>query len=524
MAFDLAALQRHQALMVDLQLLQAEKAAIEQSVGLDSAADELVDVARRAAAAKRASKADRFKGPRPAPTRRSVRVQEVAPGAGSSSSSSSSAAASSSSSSLAALAAPATWASLSPAVRARELRRRALPKLPGVAKVFRCVPGWWLRERLLWVWHALVSHIAPRSLTQHLPPHVNTHASPPRASTRRSFSAILEPPVGTCHWCRQKTGEWGAPCCIDGCGAFFCGECLRSRHREDVLVAHAVITGADPSVVRAVGAPNMAWVCPICRGCCNCSGPCMREANRSPSRQVSLTAYERGVTPNTLLRTTARWALPCDAPDWTAGGEGQPWLWQWTPAQAAAALRRVNPGLGAGAAAQARGAALVASAKAAHARLPARITARLPRYVSLDLTPAEAAKRFGAYLAELGWEEQDDADEGEGGDDGEGDGGKQGASRGVKRSAAAAAAAPSSSSAAASEGAGATKKARRGGEEAASSPAAPKANPMTPPRAPAAAAAAAASASAAAAAPASALASSSLHFFAAGYLSDLSDA
>jgi hypothetical protein len=156
MAFDPAALQRHQALMADLQLLHAEKAAIEQSVGLDAAADDLADVARRAAAAKRAAKTDRFKGPRPAPTRRSERA--LSGGGGSSAAATSS----SSSSSVAALAAPATWASLSPAVRARELRRRALPKLPGVAKVYRCVPG---ELRVLGTRPAAKLHLSCRART-----------------------------------------------------------------------------------------------------------------------------------------------------------------------------------------------------------------------------------------------------------------------------------------------------------------------------------------------------------------------
>ncbi|XP_010154001.1 PREDICTED: cell division cycle-associated 7-like protein, partial [Eurypyga helias] len=62
----------------------------------------------------------------------------------------------------------------------------------------------------------------------------------------------------TCHQCRQKTIDTKTVCRNQSCGGVrgqFCGPCLRNRYGEDVKSALL-----DP-----------AWVCPPCRGVCNCS-------------------------------------------------------------------------------------------------------------------------------------------------------------------------------------------------------------------------------------------------------------
>ncbi|KAM9216462.1 cell division cycle-associated 7-like protein isoform 2-T2 [Dugong dugon] len=62
----------------------------------------------------------------------------------------------------------------------------------------------------------------------------------------------------TCHQCRQKTTDTKTVCRNQGCGGVrgqFCGPCLRNRYGEDVRSALL-----DPD-----------WMCPPCRGICNCS-------------------------------------------------------------------------------------------------------------------------------------------------------------------------------------------------------------------------------------------------------------
>ncbi|XP_043920634.1 cell division cycle-associated 7-like protein [Protopterus annectens] len=62
----------------------------------------------------------------------------------------------------------------------------------------------------------------------------------------------------TCHQCRQKTTDTKTVCRNPGCGGVrgqFCGPCLRNRYGEDVRTALL-----DPN-----------WICPPCRGVCNCS-------------------------------------------------------------------------------------------------------------------------------------------------------------------------------------------------------------------------------------------------------------
>uniref|UniRef100_A0A8C6RCW6 Cell division cycle associated 7 like n=1 Tax=Nannospalax galili TaxID=1026970 RepID=A0A8C6RCW6_NANGA len=62
----------------------------------------------------------------------------------------------------------------------------------------------------------------------------------------------------TCHQCRQKTIDTKTVCRNQSCGGVrgqFCGPCLRNRYGEDVRTALL-----DPD-----------WMCPPCRGICNCS-------------------------------------------------------------------------------------------------------------------------------------------------------------------------------------------------------------------------------------------------------------
>ncbi|KAJ4762400.1 Zinc-finger domain of monoamine-oxidase A repressor R1 [Rhynchospora pubera] len=60
----------------------------------------------------------------------------------------------------------------------------------------------------------------------------------------------------TCHQCRQKTMGYRTSCCkcqlVQG---QFCGDCLYMRYGENVLEA----------------IKNPDWICPACRGICNCS-------------------------------------------------------------------------------------------------------------------------------------------------------------------------------------------------------------------------------------------------------------
>ncbi|XP_052197941.1 uncharacterized protein LOC127804891 [Diospyros lotus] len=68
---------------------------------------------------------------------------------------------------------------------------------------------------------------------------------------------IYDPVQGkTCHQCRQKT--LGHRTCCSKCDMVqgqFCGDCLYMRYGEHVLEAKQ----------------NPNWICPVCRGICNCS-------------------------------------------------------------------------------------------------------------------------------------------------------------------------------------------------------------------------------------------------------------
>ncbi|CAH9096416.1 unnamed protein product [Cuscuta epithymum] len=68
---------------------------------------------------------------------------------------------------------------------------------------------------------------------------------------------IYDPTEGkTCHQCRQKTLGLRTNC--SKCKMLhgqFCGDCLYMRYGEHVLEANE----------------NVNWICPVCRGICNCS-------------------------------------------------------------------------------------------------------------------------------------------------------------------------------------------------------------------------------------------------------------
>ncbi|CAF1860967.1 hypothetical protein HID58_062118 [Brassica napus] len=68
---------------------------------------------------------------------------------------------------------------------------------------------------------------------------------------------IYDPFKGkTCHQCRQKTLGHRTQCSVcDLVQGQFCGDCLLMRYGEHVLEA----------------LDNPEWVCPVCRGICNCS-------------------------------------------------------------------------------------------------------------------------------------------------------------------------------------------------------------------------------------------------------------
>ncbi|KAJ2547046.1 hypothetical protein EV175_005373 [Coemansia sp. RSA 1933] len=73
----------------------------------------------------------------------------------------------------------------------------------------------------------------------------------------------------TCHQCRQKTMDPKIGCCSSTCNIMFDYRCLLVRYNEDAeTIEHA------------------GWMCPKCRGTCNCSF-CMKRRGRMPTGQLS---------------------------------------------------------------------------------------------------------------------------------------------------------------------------------------------------------------------------------------------
>ncbi|XP_009796411.1 uncharacterized protein LOC107769063 [Nicotiana tabacum] len=82
---------------------------------------------------------------------------------------------------------------------------------------------------------------------------------------------IYDPDNGkSCHQCRQKTLGQHTECSkcklVQG---QFCGDCLCMRYGENVIEANE----------------NPNWICPVCRGICNCSR-CRREKGYAPTGAI----------------------------------------------------------------------------------------------------------------------------------------------------------------------------------------------------------------------------------------------
>ncbi|KAK7496324.1 hypothetical protein BaRGS_00012489 [Batillaria attramentaria] len=84
----------------------------------------------------------------------------------------------------------------------------------------------------------------------------------------------------TCHQCRQKTSDMKTICRNSECGGVrgqFCGPCLRNRYGEDARAALK-----DPE-----------WICPPCRGICNCSF-CRKRGGKASTGILIHLAREQG--------------------------------------------------------------------------------------------------------------------------------------------------------------------------------------------------------------------------------------
>ena len=84
----------------------------------------------------------------------------------------------------------------------------------------------------------------------------------------------------TCHQCRQKTKDTKTICHNKNCRGVrgqFCGPCLQNRYGEDIRKALV----------------DRAWVCPPCRGICNCSF-CLPKRGKPPTGILIHTAREAG--------------------------------------------------------------------------------------------------------------------------------------------------------------------------------------------------------------------------------------
>ncbi|WOK97715.1 hypothetical protein Cni_G06423 [Canna indica] len=85
----------------------------------------------------------------------------------------------------------------------------------------------------------------------------------------------------TCHQCRQKTTDFSAPCTQirrnKPCPIKFCRKCLLNRYGEKAEVV-ALLEN---------------WICPKCRGVCNCS-LCMKKKGQQPTGILIHTAKATG--------------------------------------------------------------------------------------------------------------------------------------------------------------------------------------------------------------------------------------
>lgn len=87
--------------------------------------------------------------------------------------------------------------------------------------------------------------------------------------------------IGTsCHQCRQKTLDQKTRCRNKNCRGVrgqFCGVCLLNRYGEDAVEAIS----------------DKRWVCPPCRGCCNCSF-CLPKRGKRPTGVLTPFIKARG--------------------------------------------------------------------------------------------------------------------------------------------------------------------------------------------------------------------------------------
>lgn len=89
-----------------------------------------------------------------------------------------------------------------------------------------------------------------------------------------------DPVNGTCcHQCRQKTIDSKVHCSrCPAIGSYFCGTCLQARYGENKLEVFETMD---------------TWLCPRCRGFCNCS-MCRNEAGYGPSGVLAPLARKLG--------------------------------------------------------------------------------------------------------------------------------------------------------------------------------------------------------------------------------------
>ncbi|KAL8473643.1 hypothetical protein ACS0TY_030477 [Phlomoides rotata] len=118
----------------------------------------------------------------------------------------------------------------------------------------------------------------------------------------------------TCHQCRQKTLGHRTRCSkCDMVQGQFCGDCLYMRYGENVLEAKA----------------NPDWICPVCRGICNCS-LCRQAKGWPPTgalyRKISSLGYKSVAhyliqtrNANVNVPTSAKRSLPFKDIDVTVG-------------------------------------------------------------------------------------------------------------------------------------------------------------------------------------------------------------
>ncbi|XP_057787307.1 uncharacterized protein LOC131004626 [Salvia miltiorrhiza] len=90
---------------------------------------------------------------------------------------------------------------------------------------------------------------------------------------------IYDPYLGkSCHQCRQKTLGLRTACSkCDTVSGQFCGDCLYTRYGENVTEVNL----------------KQDWVCPVCRGICNCSR-CRRDKGWNPTGTIYKKAHKLG--------------------------------------------------------------------------------------------------------------------------------------------------------------------------------------------------------------------------------------